>query len=73
MADSDGEVRGMALDLLFQDFNDEVETKLDEEFNGEIEEAMNEVSFYLVFCFSRIHSHYRFIISLDSELMMKDR
>ena len=47
MADSNGEVRGLALDLLFED--DVVETKLDEEFNGETEEAMNEVRFYLFF------------------------
>ena len=52
MADTNGEVRGLALDLLFED--DEVETKLDEEFHGEIEEAMNEVRFY---CFSIIYSH----------------
>ena len=47
MADNNGEVRGLALELLFED--DEVETKLDEEFNGEIEEAMNEVRFYMFF------------------------
>ena len=49
MADSYGEVRWLALDLLFEDFDDEVVTKLDEKFNGEIEEAMNEVRFYLFF------------------------
>ena len=48
-----GEIKGFAFDLLFEDFNDEVETILDKEFNGEIEEAMNEVIIYL---FSIIHS-----------------
>ena len=49
MADSDGEVRGLALDLLFEGFDDEF--KLDEEFNGEIEEAM-------YFCFHHPISQY---------------
>ena len=53
MADNNGEIKRLALDLLFEDFNDEVDTILDKEFNGEIEEAMNEVIIYL---FSIINS-----------------
>ena len=37
MADSDGKVRGLASDLLFEDFDDEVETNLDQEFNGKMQ------------------------------------
>ena len=63
MADSNGEIKGFALDLLFEDFNDEVETILDQKFNGEIEEAMNEVIIYL---FSIIHSQ---VYHQDFQLM----
>ena len=63
MADSNGEIKGITLDLLFEDFNDEVETILDKEFNGEIEEAMNEVIIYL---FSLINSQ---VYHQDFQLM----
>ena len=39
IADSDGEIRVLALHLLFEDFDNELEIKLDEEFNGENEIA----------------------------------
>ena len=37
MADSDGEVRGLALDLFFEDFVDDVESNLYEEFNRKMQ------------------------------------
>ena len=46
IADSDGEIRGLALHLLFEDFDNQLEIKLDEEFNGKNEIAMNEVRLY---------------------------
>ena len=40
MADSDGEVRGLALDLFFEDFADDVDANLDEEFNRKMQKLI---------------------------------
>ena len=40
MADSDGKERWLALDLLFEDFVDDVETNMDEEFNAKMQKLI---------------------------------
>ena len=43
MADSDGAVRGLALDLFFENLEENLQEEFDKEFNEEIEEAVEEV------------------------------
>ena len=53
MADSDGAVRGLALDLYFENLEENLQEEFDKEFNEEIEEAVEEVMIISIFLFKK--------------------